>query len=155
MSQRPLRLIEHLDTGEPGPHESENNVYTDAYLINTLQTLQAELGRAPTVLDVRNLGEILPNVSTYELRFGSWIGALTAAGIEGAHNRSDETILRQLADKVLRIGRAPTKREVNADPAAASSGLYRNRFGSFSAAIQQALDLAEATKDGWQDLPER
>ena len=142
MTKWPLTVIDHLNTAAPEPHESEDNMYTDAYLINILQTLQKELGKAPTVDDVRNLGEIVPDVSTFERRFGSWIAALKAAGIEGAHNRSDETILRQLANLALRLGRAPTKREVNADPTVASSGLYTNRFGKFSTAVELALDLA-------------
>lgn len=143
MAQRPVTPIKHFDVGEPGPHESSKNTYTDTYLIATLQALREDLGRAPTVLDVRNLAKVLPDVSTYEERFGTWIGALTAAGIEGSHNRSDETILRQLASLAIRLGgRAPTKREVDADPSVASSGLYCNRFGSFSLAVRRALDLA-------------
>ena len=144
MTNQPISAIDHLDTAPPASHESEDNTYTDAYLIQTLQTLQQELDRAPTVLDVRNLGEILPDVSTYERRFGSWIEALQAAGIEGAHNRSDETILRQLARLASRLDRAPTKREVDADDTTASSGLYRNRFGSFSKAVEAALALTNS-----------
>ena len=144
MTNRPIIVIDHLDTAPPASHESEDNTYTDAYLIQTLQTLQQELDRAPTVLDVRNLGEILPDVSTYERRFGSWIEALQAAGIEGAHNRSDETILRQLARLASRLDRAPTKREVDADDTTASSGMYRNRFGSFSKAVEAALALTNS-----------
>ena len=146
MTKRPLTAIDHLNVAAPAPHESEDNVYTDAYLINILQTLEKELDRAPTVNDVRNLGEIVPDVSTFERRFGSWIDALKAAGIEGAHNRSDETILRQLANLALRLGRAPTKREVNADPTVASSGLYTNRFGKFSTAVELALVMSQQTK---------
>ncbi|HMS93250.1 MAG TPA: hypothetical protein PKD28_02560 [Candidatus Saccharibacteria bacterium] len=144
MTNRPISAIDHLDTIPPASHESEDNTYTDAYLIQTLQALQQELDRAPTVLDVRNLGEILPDVSTYERRFGSWIEALQAAGIEGAHNRSDETILRQLARLASCLDRAPTKREVDADDTTASSGLYRNRFGSFSRAVEAALALTNS-----------
>ena len=146
MTKRPLTVIDHLNTAAPEPHESEDNMYTDAYLINILQTLQKELGKAPTVNDVRNLGEIVPDVSTFERRFGSWIDALKAAGIEGSHNRSDETILHQLANLALRLGRAPTKREVNADPTVASSGLYTNRFGKFSTAVELALAMSQQTK---------
>lgn len=143
MCPRPLSTIDHLDTVDPDPQESDDNRYTDAYLIATLQTLQEELGRPPTVFDVRNLSEVLPDVSTYERRFTSWIGALEAAGIEGAHNRSDETILRQLAGLALRTGRRPTKRLVDADGSVASSGLYRNRFGSFSKAVDLAMTINE------------
>lgn len=138
-----IKIIDHLDTAKPDPDESDDNRYTTSYLIATLQALQAEMERAPTVDDIRNLSETLPDVSTYERRFGSWIDALEAAGIEGAHNRTDETILRQLARLTIRLDRAPTKREVDADDTTASSGLYRNRFGSFSRAVNAALDLAQ------------
>lgn len=147
MTPRPLQIIEGLDTGKaehPRPDESiepDNHFYSKEYLIATLRRLQKELGRAPTVDDVRNLFEKLPDVSTYERRFGSWIKALKASGIEGVHNRSDETILRQLAELVRRLGRAPTKREVDADPTVASSGLYRSRFGSFGKAVFSAESL--------------
>lgn len=144
MTNRPIGTANHLDTIPPASHESEDNGYTDAYLILTLQTLRQELDRAPTVSDMRNLGEILPDVSTYERRFGSWIEALQAADIEGAHNRSDETILRQLARLASRLDRAPTKREVDADDTTASSGLYRNRFGSFSKAVEAAFALTNS-----------
>lgn len=146
MTKRPIFTIDHLDTAAAEPHESEDNTYTDAYLINILQTLEKELDRAPTVNDVRNLGEIVPDVSTFERRFGSWIDALKAAGIEGAHNRSDETILRQLARLADRLDRAPTKREVDADPTAASSGLYTKRFGKFSTAVELALAMSQQSR---------
>ncbi|GEM_PF-2080509 len=147
MTTRPTPAGDYLDTTPPASRETDDTIYTDAYLIQSLQTLQEDLDRAPTVDDIRNLSEILPDVSTYERRFGSWIDALEAAGIEGAHNRRDETILRQLASLAIKLDRAPTKREVDADPTVASSGLYRNRFGSFSNAVRLALDIVDEAKD--------
>lgn len=86
MTKRPLTAIDHLNVAAPAPHESEDNVYTDAYLITTLQALQTELDRAPT------------------------------------------------------------KREVDADPTVASSGLYTNRFGKFSIAVELALAMSQQSK---------
>lgn len=141
MANKLLPSIDTLDVDNSNLNDSEHLIYPTEYLIATLQTLQKELGRAPTVNDVRNLSEVLPDTSTYERRFGSWIGALEAAGIEGSHNRSDETILRQLARLILELGRAPTKREIDKSPHVASSGTYRNRFGSLTAATTLAEDL--------------
>ncbi len=141
MNPRPPALIDSISNQCP-ERDSGIETYSDEYLVSTLQTLREELGGAPTVNDIRNLSEKLPDVSTYERRFGSWIGALEAAGIEGCHNRSDETVLRQLATLSIRLGgRRPTKREVDGDPTVASSGLYANRFGKFSEAVDRAMDL--------------
>lgn len=123
------------------------NRYSDDNLIQSLQELAKDLDRSPTVADVRNLAEKLPDVSTFERRFGSWNDALKAAGMEGAHDRSDDAILQQLAALLVRLGRAPTKREVDADSSVASSGLYTKRFGKFSLAIDQALSLREQSDE--------
>lgn len=113
-------------------------LYSDEYLIALLQRLNEDLGRAPTVDDIRNLSEVMPDVSTYERRFGLWTKALEAAGIEGAHNTSDETLLRRLAGLILKLGRNPSKREVDACPDVASTGTYRSRFGSHTVALALA-----------------
>lgn len=116
--------------------------YSDAHLIAVLRNLHKILERTPTATDVREIPG-LPNVATFERRFGSWNEALTAAGIEGSHNRSDETYLSLLADLALRLGRSPTKREVDNEPALPSSGSYRAHFGTFGKAVKQACVLAD------------
>lgn len=143
MAPRPLALIDSISDNYPNSSEG-NEFYSSEYLVATLRVLYEELGRAPTADDIRNLSEKLPDVSTYERRFGSWIKALEAAGIEGCHNRSDETIIRQLAELAMRLGRRrPTKREVDSNPDVASSGLYTNRFGRFSYAVDEAMRVLE------------
>ena len=72
--------------------------YTDDELLFSLKTLAVDLNRSPTVSDVRNLAEKMPDVATFERRFGSWNKALRAAELEGAYDKSDETLLRQLAE---------------------------------------------------------
>ena len=71
--------------------------YSDEELLSALRNLAEDLGKSPTVSDVRNLHEVMADVSTYERRFGSWNEALRRAGLEGAHDRSDETLLMQIA----------------------------------------------------------
>ena len=116
--------------------------YSDEYLITVICDLYKALERVPTVTDVREMPG-LPNVATFERRFGSWSEALTAADIEGSHNRSDETYLSLLADLALRLGRSPTKREVDNEPKLPSSGSYRAHFGTFGKAVEQACILAD------------
>ena len=90
----------------------------------------------------------MPDVATFERRFGSWNKALRAAELEGAYDKSDETLLRQLAELSMRLGgRAPTKREVDLDPSVASSGTYTNRFGKFSLAVGLAMKLNSSESD--------
>ena len=122
--------------------------YTDDELLFSLKTLAVDLNRSPTVSDVRNLAEKMPDVATFERRFGSWNKALRAAELEGAYDKSDETLLRQLAELSMRLGgRAPTKREVDLDPSVASSGTYTNRFGKFSLAVGLAMKLNSSESD--------
>lgn len=125
--------------------------YTDEELIECIQALANDLGRSPTVSDVRNLSEKMPNVSTYEDRFGSWNNALRTAGYEGLHDLSGETILTQLAKFALsHDGRMPTKREVDANPDMVSSGTLRNRFGSYAEAIRIAKRIIESCDLGYE-----
>lgn len=122
--------------------------YSDEELLSALRNLAEDLGKSPTVGDVRNLHEVMADVSTYERRFGSWNEALRRAGLEGAHDRSDETLLMQIAGLAIRLGRAPTRREVDADPTVASSGLLTGRFGKFSEAVRLAMILNDSASAG-------
>ena len=65
--------VEISTPGEKGGFE-----YTPEYLIECLKRLAGDLGYVPTVNDVRNLSERIPDVSTFERHFGSYKEALNA-----------------------------------------------------------------------------
>ena len=118
--------VEISTPGEKGGFE-----YTPEYLIECLKRLAGDLGYVPTVNDVRNLSERIPDVSTFERHFGSYKEALRAAGLESRHGASNATILGQLATLYALLGgRFPTKEELNADRETPAATTYVNRFGS-------------------------
>lgn len=49
------------------------------HLVDELHAAAMALGRAPTRAEMNEFGEFAP--STYEKRFGSWVGAMEAAGV--------------------------------------------------------------------------
>lgn len=126
--------------------ESTGFVYDDHELITSLQTLAAELGYSPSPLDVQNLAEVMPDVSTFERRFGSWVAALAAAGLEGRRSQSDETLLRAVARLERELGAFPTKRQIQSDPNTPSYTTLLTRFGSLSdvRALVRSLDDDQA-----------
>ena len=130
--------VEISTPGEKGGFE-----YTPEYLIECLKRLAGDLGYVPTVNDVRNLSERIPDVSTFERHFGSYKEALRAAGLESRHGASDETILGQLATLYAQLGgRFPTKKEINTAEIPAAT-TYVNRFGSLAAtrlALEEYLE---------------
>lgn len=58
--------------------------YEDEELLNSLRQLAAELGHAPSVSEMQARAD-LPAPSTLRQRFGTWNGALGAAGLKPRH----------------------------------------------------------------------
>jgi hypothetical protein len=111
---------------------------TRDHLIERLQALAERLGHTPLQREV-DADADSPCRVTYVRRFGSWHAVLEAAGLPP--NRPpvpyDREMLlealRQLAD---RLGRAPTKAEVDQQGAACAK-TYANHFGSWTAALAE------------------
>lgn len=120
-------------------------------LLGLLYNLVDELGRVPTFKDVLNHPK-MPHPNTYSFYFGSF--AKAAEVIEGkirfrkwqetnASTKSekgektmpkksltDNQILELLRDRVTRLGRLPSQKEINGDPELPSYPTIRQRFGS-------------------------
>lgn len=114
--------------------------YSRDDLLDRLTDLADDLGRSPTIRECNEYSET-PSDSTYRDRFGSWSEALTAAGLAPrtveAQIPQEELLdsLRALADD---LGRPPMRSECDAAAETASSGTYRNRFGSWTKALRAA-----------------
>ena len=110
----------------------------DEELLDQLRALAKKLGRTPKTRDAD--AAINCSSSPYlRIRFGSYNAALQAAGLE--LNRtfySDEDLLDQLRALTKELGRTPRIRDVNVASNCASSGVFRKRFGSFTAALEAA-----------------
>lgn len=127
--------------GETMSSQNGRQIHSDEYLISTLQLLEGDLERPPTVNDVRLLADVLPDLSTYERRYGSYKNALAKAGIVSRYGMPAELILAELRDFMLELGRDPTKAEINANKSIVSAATLCNRFGSVSVALTLAMEL--------------
>lgn len=121
-----------------------NKISTDE-LIEELQRLDEEVEGVPATTDMREKGEF--SSTPYLRRFGGWIEALEAAGIEPSQkqrNRSEgrrkatkaELLeeLRQVADS---LGRPPSSNEID-EHGEYSSGTYEVYFDTWNSAIEEA-----------------
>ncbi|WP_137286803.1 homing endonuclease associated repeat-containing protein [Halorussus salinisoli] len=115
-----------------------NDGISEAELLREIERLADELGRAPKAAEMDERGEYAP--VTYHRRFGSWRQALTEADLDGDRQcvSNDELLaaLRELADE---LGEPPTTEDVR-ERGTYSLRIYYDRFDSFSAAREQALN---------------
>lgn len=129
-----LKLMERLQTG-----------YTGEVLIKQLQDLATELGRTPVQTDVQeaSVQGKCASVNTFQSHFGSWNGALEAAGLvlTRQYTYSKEQLISWLQSLAARLGRTPTLEDLNAASArkeGPSSQALDNKFGSFNKALEAA-----------------
>lgn len=108
------------------------------HLIDILQSLADDLGHPPTKSDVRE--HTSTSIKTFQSAFGSWNAALKAAGFDiqrsGRRIPNADLIkeLRRLADD---RGHPPTTEELRKHGRYSISP-YRDRFGSWNAALEAA-----------------
>ena len=119
------------------PH-SDRKRRSEDDLIEELQRLADQLGRAPTSREMDDRGNYSRVV--YRNRWGSWNEALEAAGFESRTQGaeiSDEDLLTELQRLSEELGRNPKPSDMKAK-GEYSSGVYINRFGSWDASFEAA-----------------
>ncbi|WP_158057336.1 homing endonuclease associated repeat-containing protein [Halorussus halophilus] len=108
-------------------------------LRSALQSLAARLGKTPTVVEMHEQGDCDPQ--RYFEVFDGWDEALEAAGLDpGDMGKSipDRELLAELQRLHTELGKTPTQRDM-ADHGEYSTRTYQTRFGSWNAAIEQAM----------------
>jgi hypothetical protein len=123
----------------------EQNI-TDEMLIEELQRLADDLGRTPTMSDMKESGRY--SRGPYQDHFGSWNDGLKEAGLTpnvrtdiSKSDLIDE--MRRLADE---LGRPPRKKEMT-EMGGYGSATYKRTFGSWSDAIvESGLELSNRQK---------
>jgi hypothetical protein len=109
-------------------------------LRSALQSLAARLGKTPTVVDMHEEGQHAPKA--YQEAFGSWNEALEAAGLDpeeiGTKRIPDRELLAELQRLYTELGEPPTQRDMT-ERGEYSNRTYQLRFGSWSAALQEAM----------------
>lgn len=116
-----------------------NDVSDDA-LLDELQRLDEELDRPPLWEDMESKGRYSPH--TYHRRWGSWLEAREAAGLDGSEIRHGQRVGREALIEALRnlamdLGRPPSQLDMN-DRGEYSPTPYYTEFGSW----REALDAA-------------
>lgn len=108
-------------------------------LIEELHRLTEELGRTAREAEMVEHGRFDP--SAYRRVFGTWGGALDAAGLEIDRSRkqyTDDELLTHLKEFTESLGHTPTAREMFHE-GEFSDTLYLRRFGTWN----EALDAAD------------
>jgi hypothetical protein len=87
------------------------------------------------------------NAKTFTNRFGTWNKALKAAGLEIQTQQSieEDELLENLEQVWLKLGRQPRFSEMFYPLSRFSSGTYKNRYGSWTNALQHFVDVANST----------
>lgn len=93
-----------------------------------------------------NLGKY--DYSTVTRRFGSWNGALLAAGLSLSNEVqiSDERLFENLLVLWQHFGRQPRRSELAHPPSTISQSPYHRRFGSWSAALENFVAYANSSE---------
>jgi len=106
-----------------------------------LRSLARRLGRSPQAQDLRNHPD-MPSFNAYQKRYGDWFSALEDADLDTSECRgrfdrmSNELLLDALRELARRLGRTPDSKIVNHLDGFPGMGLYKARFGSWSAALE-------------------
>jgi len=119
------------------------NEYTETELLDEVERLAEEFGRAPTTREMREQGKY--TASVYFRRFDSWNDAIRAAGYTPAASSPDASEQRIPASELLeeidrladQVGGRPTAEQMN-EHGQYSVRPYVNRFGSWNNAIERA-----------------
>jgi hypothetical protein len=119
---------------------------SDAELLADLQSVAANLGKQTVgQKEYRLVGKY--DDTTVSRRFGSWNGALRAAGLSVSNevDLSDERLFENLLALWQYYGRQPRRTELAQPPSIISQTPYNRRFGSWSAALSAFVEYANDT----------
>jgi hypothetical protein len=128
-----------------------------ARLIQVLQERARELGRTPQRNDFPVAAPEAPHYRTFAYHFGSWTGALRAAGLVGADvvardlssspDWTDAQLLEILRDTARRLGRTPERSDfLRATAGSPHYNTFKRRFGGWRGALE-AAGLADPAGD--------
>jgi len=112
--------------------------YTEDELIEALKRLAEETDGRVSKEDVA-ADDASPSVGAYKDRFGSWVKAKRAVGLETERMQySNEELLEELRRVAARVEGPVTQQDVTDDADAPGWMTYRRRFGSWAEAKEAA-----------------
>ncbi len=122
-------------------------------LLTAVKSLAKDLDRSPTT---KEFNQSTPHsATTCKEKFGSWRKTLEEAGLDPNENGQREYTNDELIDEMQRLdgdlGHTPSSSEME-DEGEYSSGVYQNRFGSWSDAVEAAeLDSDSVGRQQYTD----
>lgn len=122
---------------------------SDAELLDDLRRVAASLGKTTVgQKEYRRIGRY--DDSTTTRRFGSWNGALKAAGLSVSNvvDLGDEELFENILTLWQHYGRQPRRRELALPPSRISQSPYLRRFRSWTAALESFVSFANANDSG-------
>lgn len=117
--------------------ETEPDGPSDDELLADLHRLHDERDKVPSLLDVQDDGQYTEK--QYRNRFGSWREALDAAGFDPDRGPTDAELLAELHRLRDELEKRPSMNDMT-DHGAYGCSTYQRRFGSWSAALEEAFD---------------
>ena len=123
----------------PSDHISDHRSVSEETLIEEIQTVAADLGRAPNSTEIT---EQSPHAhSVYTRKFGTWAAALDAAGLNTADVEEKNVSTEQLCNELQRLAdefdRIPTQEILN-EYGKYSRSPYDNQFETWQHALAEA-----------------
>jgi hypothetical protein len=132
------------DRGEtditPNTGSKLNSRISDDALLSELKRLAGEVGCAPSMREMREMGEYSAKV--YQSHFGAWSNAVTKIGLTPrSSGRSIQVSKQDIRDAIQELaeelGRPPTSEEMEAQGRHSQKTAYE-RFGSWNNALRES-----------------
>ena len=122
------------------PHHRD---LTSEQLLEELRRVAALLKRNTVTIDQFNEHAKFHS-TTLARRFGSWLKALEAAGLEKSRNLhlTNEQLFENLVTVWLKLGRQPKYQDLTKNTSSFSSGTYEKRFGTWRRALEALVAWA-------------
>jgi len=129
---------------------------TDNALLEDMRHCAELLGRSTiTIAQYELEGRFHP--STIARRFESWTKALKQAGLDPSRSKigiTDDELFENVKRMWIALGRQPRYSEVKKPDSLFSAGTYENRFGSWSAALNDFINWVNAELLSDKEAPE-
>ena len=120
-------------------------LYTDQELITAMQDAAKKLHHTPSSYEMNAL-EDSPSSRSFIRKFGSWECAVRAAGLTPPPKRrrggrsafSNEKMIQSLRDLAEKLGKTPSRIDIDSDPDTPQSHTYVSHFGTWNRALELA-----------------
>lgn len=119
-------------------------------LLKDLIAVAEQLGKTPTIAEYNASGKF--EASVFCRRFGNWNSALSNANLQINNRVWSELELFSNIEKVwVRLGKQPTRRDMDKEYSNISSGAYLRRFQTWSNALQSFVEYINKDESDSED----